>query len=103
MIDYKEAKKIAKLFLNRIDTGTRNDKCIITDNIEYDFGWIFFYQSSIYLETNDPLYMLAGNIPIIVDRVTKNILFTGSEYDISYYADLYKKYRNDIGKYEDLT
>ncbi len=35
---------------------------------EFDVGWVFFYQSSRFLETGDVLGGLAGNAPLFVSR-----------------------------------
>ncbi|TGS04303.1 hypothetical protein EN834_08230, partial [bacterium M00.F.Ca.ET.191.01.1.1] len=35
---------------------------------EFDVGWIFFYQSSRFLETGDVQDSLAGNAPLFVSR-----------------------------------
>lgn len=36
--------------------------------IQDDFGWIFFWNSRRYAETDDYIYALAGNGPLIVNR-----------------------------------
>jgi len=59
--------------------------------IEKDFGWVFFYSSSKYLETRDPKYELGGNAPIIVDKRTGELHITGTAENIEYYIDRYEK------------
>ena len=45
-----------------------DDEIIILDDgtIEKSWGWVFFYTSRKYHETNDIRYAVAGNAPIIV-------------------------------------
>jgi Immunity protein 35 len=31
-------------------------------------GWVFFYQSAIYLRSGDPMAMLAGNGPLFISH-----------------------------------
>ena len=46
--------------------------------VEKSFGWVFFYNSKKFLETGAIRDRLAGNGPVIVNRVTGEILFCGS-------------------------
>lgn len=61
--------------------------------IEADFGWIFFYQSKQYLETETLKYALAGNAPFIVDRDSGEIVETGTVHPIEYYIKEYENRR----------
>ncbi len=45
---------------------------------EYDFGWTFVAQSPAYVESGDPLDMVVGHGPIVVDRFTGALWETGS-------------------------
>jgi hypothetical protein len=42
---------------------------------EFDVGWVFFYQSSRFLETGDVLDGLAGNAPLFVSRDDGRAIF----------------------------
>lgn len=48
------------------------DSLIILDEftIEKPYGWIFYYTSKLYYETQNSQYAIAGNSPIIVDKQT---------------------------------
>jgi hypothetical protein len=69
MIDYEKAKKIAEDYVNR-GYVVSGDRLVIVDEdtIEKEYGWIFFYDSLRYLETEDHDYMVAGNVPVIVEK-----------------------------------
>lgn len=59
--------------------------------IEKEFGWVFFYQSKKYIDTNDFQYMLLGNAPYIVNRFDGTVHETGTANEIEYYIDKYEK------------
>lgn len=69
MIIKEEARKLAleKILWN---WNIENDEPVIFDEftIEKDFGWVFFYNSRKFVETEEFSYCLAGNAPIIVNR-----------------------------------
>jgi Immunity protein 35 len=58
---------------------------------EYDFGWLFAYNTKEYLETGEIGSALAGNSPIIVDRTDGQLYETGSTYPVQYYLDQYQR------------
>ena len=42
---------------------------------EFDVGWVFFYQSSRFLETGDVRDSLAGNAPLFVSRDDGRVIY----------------------------
>lgn len=63
---------------------------IMTDQIqEYEFGWVFLYNSEKYLKTKDFNDMLVGNAPLIVDRNKREIIVTGTAHNADYYINNY--------------
>ncbi len=90
MISKEEAiKKVEDLLAERIPE--QNPVILDEHTIEKEFGWVFFYQSKQYIETNDFQYMLAGNAPYIVNRFDGSIHETGTANTIEYYIDDYEK------------
>ncbi len=69
MIDKKTAEKIVTEYLNHC-YPVQGDKLVILDEytIETAYGWVFFFNSQRYLETNDFHYMVAGNGPLLVKK-----------------------------------
>jgi hypothetical protein len=55
-------------------------ECVILDQCtrEEDFGWVFFFQSRKYMETQVLSWALAGNGPIIVMREDGEVHRLGS-------------------------
>lgn len=45
---------------------------------EFDFGWIFYYQSTEYLQTREMGTQLVGQGPILIDRFTATLWAMGS-------------------------
>ncbi len=54
------------------------------------WGWVFFYQSEQFLETGNPSHQLAGNAPIIVNRISAEIRTTGTVYPVETYIAEYE-------------
>ena len=57
---------------------------------EYDFGWVFSYNSREYIEEGTFSAALAGNAPLIVDKSDGRIYETGTAYPIEHYIDAYR-------------
>jgi len=62
-------------------------QCVCGDGIELvqdatiakPYGWIFFYQSSAYLQNPEDFSLaLAGNAPVIIDRDSGEIILLGT-------------------------
>lgn len=68
-------------------------ECVVLpeETIEKDEYWVFFYNSSKFVETGNHSYMLAGNAPLIVDKYECEIYETGTSQDIDYYTELFEK------------
>lgn len=95
MINYKEAKEKALLYLkNMQEVSSDFDITYVLLDEEtstQSFGWVFFYTSKEFLETGDFSYMLVGNAPIIVDKFTGEISETGTAHPIEYYIEQYNQ------------
>ncbi len=47
---------------------------------EYDFGWVFMYNSRRYLEQGERKRAMVGNVPFIVDRRDGSIHLTRTNW-----------------------
>ena len=90
MITVKQARGIADAYVSSIANGSEPLEIIDSATISRPYGWMFFYQSSRYLETNDPTAMLAGNAPFIVNAATGSITVTGTAQSTEYYLSQYE-------------
>jgi hypothetical protein len=61
-----------------------------SETIEAERYFVFFYQSKRFLETNDWSSMLAGNAPVIVDKLSGKRFTTGTAHPIGYYLNIYE-------------
>ena len=90
-ITIEMARKIAVQYLAKIETDSQKLALLDKLTIEQDFGWVFFYQSEHWLESDDPKDLLAGNAPVIVSRTDGSLHETGTAKPIEYYIDNFKR------------
>ena len=91
-----EAQALVYAIVNEPDpySPDRPELVILEDaTIETDWGWIFFYQSSEYLNSGVFGDQVAGNAPYIVDRLTGSATATGTAFPIEHYIEEYEKQR----------
>jgi hypothetical protein len=102
-MNFKEATLLVEEYLRKSEAEINNFGCalpgyvypniklrIINDQIkEYDFGWVFYYNSDKYLESKDINDMLVGNVTLIVDRNIEAIIETGTAHNSEYYINNY--------------
>ena len=87
----QEAQGLAEQYLSKIRISPTTELAIAGEHtIETDFGWIFFWNSKKYLETDEFEYALAGNAPLIVDRRDGSIHETSTAEPIE---DIIVRYR----------
>ena len=89
MLDQQKARALAECWINLICEV----ECEIVDEatIERPYGWVFFYQSRSFLETGDFSDQLAGNGPVLVDRINWNLKTFGTSKDIEEYLTEFEK------------
>ena len=91
MIDYNQAKEIVDKRLSKLPIDEVELQIIEEDTVEYEFGWVFFYNSKEYLDTGNTIYALAGNAPLIVDKQDGSVHQTGTAHPIDHYIKQYKE------------
>ena len=90
MITRDKAKAIAASHIAALTDDDLPCEILDSETLERSYGWVFFYQSRRYLETKDPSELLAGNAPLIVDRLTGKITETGTAHPTEYYLALHE-------------
>lgn len=96
MIDFEKAKTIVSEKLLEIQKFSNIKLSIMyEETLEFDFGWIFFYQSEEFVKTKDPLTMVGGNAPILVDKQFAIAIPTGTSQDINYYINVYSRFKKE--------
>ena len=110
MLTYEAAKEIAQSHVQKMneshvdydpvylaylrkDDPTYNQgkvTLVLTESREESFGWVFFYDSKEFLETDDFSKAIAGNAPVLIDKMTGELTETGTAHPIEYYIGQYK-------------
>lgn len=89
MTTQAEAVDIARAHLRSL----LGDAVVLEDQtLEYDFGWVIFYNNAAFAESRNGRDGLAGNAPLIVDRTTGNLSRTGTAQPIEAYIEAYRRY-----------
>jgi hypothetical protein len=72
MIKAEEAERLARDTIRSLAGTNENDFSLQEEKtVEHSAGWVFFYNSLQYIQTGNPIYMLAGNGPIFVEKSGK--------------------------------
>lgn len=88
-----DARKLAWDYIEPIQRGAGCEIAIVDNETkEYKFGWVFFYQSKLFLETGKIGYALAGNAPIVVTRKDGKVHSTGTALPIERYLAEFESY-----------
>jgi hypothetical protein len=88
MIQFKQANEAALDYLKDMESEIRVTLQIVKIR-EESFGWVFFYQSKKYMETEDFSEMLAGNAPFLIDKKTADLHVLGTAQPADYYIEEY--------------
>lgn len=67
MLDRSQAKAVASEHIRRLSSGAIDFVIVDKLTLEGRHGWVFFYDSRIYLETLDDRHALWGNGPVAVE------------------------------------
>jgi ribosomal protein L7/L12 len=62
------------------------------ETLEFDFGWVIFYNTEAFAKGQNWRDTLVGNAPFIVDRTTGQLFQTGTAQPIEVYVGAYKRY-----------
>jgi hypothetical protein len=106
MIDVTTARKSVADYLGQVETEMNSQgpalpefesspewRLVITNEQEYEFGWVFCFTTKGFVDTGDISFALAGNAPLIVDRGDGRLYVTGTAYPLEHYID---EYRNGV-------
>lgn len=94
MITVEDAIEIVKRYLG-IDENS--SLFIMMDKTkEFEFGWIFFYQTTNYIVIDGVKIGLGGNAPLIVDKRDGSLHVTGTAYPHEKYVEDYVRNAKDL-------
>jgi len=97
MITKAEAKELVSAKVcGKIKDDPYDDEIVIIDEatMEMSWGWVFFYTSRKYHETDDFQYAIAGNAPILVEKERGKLMETGTAHPVEYYIENYERCGN---------
>ena len=96
MISRSYAEHLATEYLARMSKLSGFELMLMeAQTLEWDFGWVFFYNSKAYMLTGDPLHLIAGNAPFIVDKRDGSIHETGTAEPVEFYLERYERAERD--------
>lgn len=84
-----EAAEIVRKYLR--ESYPQGDLIVYDEALEYEFGWVFFYNSRKFVETGNILLSLVGNAPILLEGTTGRMLFLGTAEPLETYIDAYRR------------
>jgi hypothetical protein len=68
-----------------------DQKLVVVRVDEYEFGWLYFYDSSRHVATGDTRYALVGNAPLIVDKNDGKLYITGTTHPVEHYVEQFRR------------
>ena len=88
MLTFAQASELAETWVRIISS----DQAVIVKEHtrKRPYGWVFFYQSRKYLASGQNGDRLAGNAPILVDRVNGELRVTGTARSVEKYLAEYE-------------
>jgi hypothetical protein len=63
----------------------------ISEVIEYEFGWVFHYNSKEFIDTQDFQFSLVGNAPFIVSKEDGLIYQTGTYRPLEFFVNQFRQ------------
>ena len=66
-------------------------KLVVVRVDEHDFGWVYFYDGSIHVETGNVSDAVVGNAPLIVDRADGKLYITGTAHPVEHYLQEFRR------------
>jgi hypothetical protein len=85
MLPYTKARKLAETWIELTTDGL----CELSSVEDKPYGWVFYYNSKDF-DPNDISTHMAGNAPIIIDRVDGELRVTGTAHPTEYYLKKYE-------------
>jgi hypothetical protein len=91
MINKDQAINIASTYVKKIPVSEHTLVLQLEETIEFELGWVFFYQTKAFLESGNFRDSVIGNAPIIVDKRDGKIVGLGTAHSTETYIAMYLK------------
>lgn len=96
MINIEQAKIIAyehikprQEYFKKISSG---DNLVLEQTIEFEEGWMFFFNSEKYLQTRDLTYRPIGGGPLVVGKEKGTVYQAGSGGTVTEWINEFREY-----------
>lgn len=89
VFDYNFAEKAVLDLLKKTEKEL-GVQLLISEVMQKDFGWIFLFNTREYVETGNNSSRLAGNAPLIFDKLDGVIYITGTSDTLESYVEQYR-------------
>jgi len=91
-ITKSEARQIAHDHVKATEVGVGLELVLLDRHtMERNFGWVFFYDSKLHVETGDFQYAVAGNAPIVVTKADGALHVTGTAHPVEHYLKEFER------------
>ncbi len=96
MITFEQARQLAidhiKSYQDHRKKEFPTDSLEIEHSVEFDGGWLFFFNSRLFLETRNIIYRSMGLGPVIIGKENGEIYQAGSGGNEEYWINKFKEY-----------
>ncbi|WP_086925888.1 YrhB domain-containing protein [Variovorax sp. JS1663] len=93
MIDRKQAERLAEEYLTKVQDEIKIP-IKLSKKINLPYGWVFFYNSKEYIETENISSALLGNAPFIIDAADGTLTLFGTAHPVEFYLQEYEQSRH---------
>ena len=85
MITKSRCRELAEGQLAKISAEMGEPLLLLPAVIESDLALAYFYQSAAHVASGDPVDALAGNAPILINRISGEAILAGTAYPVEHY------------------
>jgi hypothetical protein len=90
MLSFSIAQSLAAAWVNITTEGRA--ALVLSSTVAKPYGWVFFYLPSEYMrDPSNHLNQLAGNAPLLVDRINGEIRVLGTARPLEWYLSKYEE------------
>ncbi len=97
MLEFDHAKTLVVHYLDAMKVKGGLE---ITGFKEYDFGWVFYWDSSDYVRTKDINHALGGNVPVLVDRSDGGMYLASGFGPLRFHPDRFRADKQSLLRIE---
>jgi hypothetical protein len=98
MITKEKALELVDKYVSSTPCRPGNTWVVLKDATEeFEGGWFFYYNTSQYAKSRESGLFVVGLCPIIVDKETGDLYYTGP-LNPNHYIELFKEDRSQLDK-----